>query len=43
MILGMLWGGITLVYGMSWQINPGWIICLEPVRAGWLYVIARRY
>jgi hypothetical protein len=39
--LGMLLGGVGVVYG--WQLNPGWLIVLEPVRAGWLYFVARRY
>jgi len=39
--VAMLLGGIGLVYG--WRFNPAWFIVLEPVRAGWLYFVSRRY
>jgi hypothetical protein len=37
----MLLGGIGSVYG--WSLSPFWFIVLEPVRAGWLYFVSRRY
>lgn len=37
--VAMLLGGIGLV----WRFNPAWFIVLEPVRAGWLYFVSRRY
>ena len=39
--LAMLFGGLGMVYG--WRLNPLWFIVLEPVRAGWLYFVSRRY
>ncbi len=39
--LAMLLGGVGLVY--NWRFNPAWFIVLEPVRAGWLYLVSRRY
>ena len=39
--VAMLLGGIGLVY--DWRFNAAWFIVLEPVRAGWLYFVARRY
>jgi hypothetical protein len=39
--VAMLLGGLGLVYG--WLPNPLWFIVLEPVRAGWLYFVSRRY
>ena len=39
--VAMLLGGVGLVYG--WRLNPFWFIVLEPVRAGWLYFVSRRY
>jgi hypothetical protein len=39
--IAMLLGGLALVYG--WRFNPFWFIVLEPVRAGWLYFVSRRY
>ena len=39
--IAMLLGGVFLVY--DWRVNPIWFILLEPVRAGWLYFVARRY
>jgi hypothetical protein len=41
MAAAMLLGGIGLIY--NWGFNPGWFILLEPVRAVWLYFVARRY
>lgn len=41
LVLAMLLGGLSLVYG--WGLNIGWFIVLEPVRAGWLYFVSRRY
>jgi hypothetical protein len=41
LVVAMLFGGVALFYG--WRVNPGWFIVLEPVRAGWLYFVARRY
>ncbi len=37
----MLLGGVGIVY--DWRFNPLWFIVLEPVRAGWLYFVSRRY
>lgn len=39
--LAMLVGGVSA--GVGWQVNPMWFIVLEPVRAGFLFVISRRY
>lgn len=39
--VAMLLGGLGMVYG--WRLNPLWFIVLEPVRAGWLYFVSRRY
>ena len=39
--LAMLFGGLAMVYG--WSFNPVCFILLEPVRAGWLYFVSRRY
>ncbi len=39
--VAMLLGGIGLVSG--WRLNPAWFIVLEPVRAGWLCFVSRRY
>ncbi|MGD0873304.1 MAG: hypothetical protein ABSB88_27480 [Bryobacteraceae bacterium] len=39
-------GGVALVYGWQWNrlwLNPLWFVFLEPVRACFLYYIARRY
>ncbi len=41
LVIAMLLGGLALVYG--WKLNPFWFIVLEPVRAGWLYFVSRRY
>jgi hypothetical protein len=37
----MLLGGLGLTYG--WRLNAFWFIALEPVRAGWLCFVSRRY
>jgi hypothetical protein len=39
--IAMLVGGLGMVYG--WQVNPIWLIMLEPVRSVWLYFVTRRY
>lgn len=39
--LAMPLGGLAMVY--DWRLNPMWFIVLEPVRAGWLYFVSRRY
>lgn len=39
--VAMLLGGVGFVYG--WRFNPAWLIVLEPMRAGWLYFVSRRY
>ena len=40
--LAVLFGGVVLVTG--WRLNPIlFIVVLEPVRAGWLYFVSRRY
>jgi hypothetical protein len=36
-------GGIALTYGITMWMNPGLFIFLEPLRAVFLYVLARRY
>jgi hypothetical protein len=39
-------GGVALVYGWHWNrlwLNPLWFVFLEPVRACYLYYVARRY
>ncbi|HNY39210.1 MAG TPA: hypothetical protein PKJ41_02395 [Bryobacteraceae bacterium] len=39
--IAMLIAGLSHVYG--WRVNPGLFLLLEPVRAGWLYFVSRRY
>lgn len=39
--LAMLVGGISATVG--WHVNPMWFIVPEPVRAGFLFVVSRRY
>jgi hypothetical protein len=41
LVVAMFLGGIGGV--LHWNINPMWVIFLEPVRALWLYATARRY
>jgi multisubunit Na+/H+ antiporter MnhB subunit len=39
--LAVLVGGLAML--MRWWVNPIWFVVLEPVRAGWLYLVSRRY
>jgi MFS family permease len=45
-VIATLVGGIALAYGGHWNrwwLNPLWFVFLEPVRACFLYYVARRY
>jgi hypothetical protein len=46
LVIAALVGGVAMAYGLQWDrlwLNPFWFILLEPVRAGFLYYVARRY
>jgi NAD(P)-dependent dehydrogenase (short-subunit alcohol dehydrogenase family) len=34
-------GGLASAF--RWNVNPMWFVMVEPIRAFWLYAIARRY
>ena len=41
LVAAILLAGVSVVYGI--RFNPIWVFLLEPVRAGWLYFVSRRY
>jgi hypothetical protein len=41
LVIAMAVGGLVSVF--KWNVNPMWFVIVEPIRAFWLYRIARRY
>jgi hypothetical protein len=41
LVIAMAVGGLVSVF--KWNVNPMWFVMVEPIRAFWLYVVARRY
>jgi hypothetical protein len=44
-LTGLVFAGIVggLASAFKWNVNPMWFVMVEPIRAFWLYRIARRY